>query len=322
MNAMQTEPLERETAEFRHEALFYQGDEGFVHGVTPFIRDGVHRDEPVLVVVLEPKVDLLRAELDGDGAGVVFADMAQLGRNPGRIIPAWRDFLDGDSCRGRRVRGVGEPIWAGRSAAELVESQRHEALLNVAFAGSGGWRLMCPYDTGALPAPVIEEAARSHAYIADSAGERPSPDFNGELMPTSHLSDDLPEPARCLEDFVVSMDELRRLRAVVAARAAQFGMDLHRTEDLMLAVHEIAANSVSHGGGTGGFRLWREAQSLVCELRDRGSIAAPLAGRERPPIDGDAGRGLWLANQLCDLVQIRSFPRGAVVRLHMSLADR
>ena len=42
----------------------------------------------------------------------------------------------------------------------------------------------------------------------------------------------------------------------------------------------------------------------------------PLVGRERPA--GPAGGyGLWLANQLCDLVQVRSFPAGSVVRLHM-----
>jgi hypothetical protein len=43
----------------------------------------------------------------------------------------------------------------------------------------------------------------------------------------------------------------------------------------------------------------------------------PLADRERPLPDLSAPRGLWLANQLCDLVQIRSLPEGTVVRLHM-----
>jgi hypothetical protein len=33
----------------------------------------------------------------------------------------------------------------------------------------------------------------------------------------------------------------------------------------------------------------------------------------------DGGRGLWMVNQLCDLVQLRSFPDGAAVRVHMYL---
>jgi anti-sigma regulatory factor (Ser/Thr protein kinase) len=34
-----------------------------------------------------------------------------------------------------------------------------------------------------------------------------------------------------------------------------------------------------------------------------------------PPLSDEGGRGLWLANQLCDLVQIRSGENGTVVRL-------
>jgi hypothetical protein len=44
-----------------------------------------------------------------------------------------------------------------------------------------------------------------------------------------------------------------------------------------------------------------------------------MAGRERPTSERDGGRGLWMVNQLCDLVQLRSFPDGAAVRLHMYL---
>lgn len=59
--------------------------------------------------------------------------MEELGRNPARIIAAWRDYI-GDQARGQRVRGIGEPIWPGRRSAVLVESQHHEALLDLAFA--------------------------------------------------------------------------------------------------------------------------------------------------------------------------------------------
>ena len=52
----------------------------------------------------------------------------------------------------------------------------------------------------------------------------------------------------------------------------------------------------------------------MCEVSDNGVIAPPLAGREQP--EGPGGNGLWIANQACDLVQIRSFGGGSVVRLH------
>ena len=66
-------------------------------------------------------------------------------------------------------------------------------------------------------------------------------------------------------------------------------------------------------------RVWAEDGSLVCEVTDEGVIADPLVGRRRPVLDRAGGRGLWIANQLCDLVQVRSGAAGTTVRLHARL---
>jgi hypothetical protein len=65
--------------------------------------------------------------------------------------------------------------------------------------------------------------------------------------------------------------------------------------------------------------MWEAAGDLVCEVRDDGLIDLPLAGRERPDTDNTGGFGLWIANQLCELVQVRSSRAGSVVRLHLRL---
>src|SRR5947208_14035636 len=80
------------TATFRHEALLYSGQEGFLAGTVPFIRGALEADEAVLALVSGPKVELLREELGDDARDVEFADMRAVGNNPARIIPAWRDF--------------------------------------------------------------------------------------------------------------------------------------------------------------------------------------------------------------------------------------
>ena len=87
----------------------------------------------------------------------------------------------------------------------------------------------------------------------------------------------------------------------------------------MLATHEVATNSIRHGGGEGVLRVWHEDHTVVCEVSDRGRMDRPLAGREKPDLDADGGWGLWLANQLCDLVQLRTLtdPAGSVVRLQL-----
>jgi anti-sigma regulatory factor (Ser/Thr protein kinase) len=93
-----------------------------------------------------------------------------------------------------------------------------------------------------------------------------------------------------------------------------------RVEDVGLAVHEAAANSVRHGGGGGLLRTWSEGGSLVFEVRNPGRVRDPMVGRVLPPVDGACGRGLWLMNQVCDLVQVRNAPHGVVVRLHFRAA--
>jgi anti-sigma regulatory factor (Ser/Thr protein kinase) len=113
-------------------------------------------------------------------------------------------------------------------------------------------------------------------------------------------------------------DGLTLLRNLVAARAAAYGLAKAKAEDLVLAVHELATNSVRHGGGSGTFRLWRDGAALVCEISDRGWITDPLAGRRRPAADQPGGRGLWLVNQLCDEVELTTSPAGTVIRVWMT----
>jgi len=320
MTATRTEADPGTTAAFRHEAMFYSGDDGFLAGTIPFLTEAIAAEQPALVVVSEPHIALLRAGIARSVEHIFFADMATVGRNPARIIPAWRRFLDAHATSGRTVRGIGEPIWPTRTPAELVECQRHEALLNVAFAKSTPWWLMCPYDVDALAPTVVDEAIRSHPYIREAAGESTlSTAFRPEEMSSTHRSAPLSEPTRCLESITFRAGQLALVRALAESRASQYGLTERQQDDLILAVNEIAANSVRHGGGQGQFRLWRDGRSLVAEIRDRGTIDDPLAGRQQPGASSERGRGLWIANQVCDLVQIRTYPTGSVVRLFISL---
>ncbi len=299
---------------FHHEALIYEGRDGFLAGTLPFIRDGLQSGEPVLVAVQQDKIGLLEERLGEDARDVTFADMAEIGGNPNRIIPVWRDF--GARHDGRPRRGIGEPVWAARGKAELVECQLHEALLNVAFKGDEGFRLMCPYDEGELDAGVVREALRSHPHISHEDGERPSRDYHADRL-LGPFQAPLPPPPGPAEAVAFDRDNLSDVRRTVAMAAERAGFDAGRRHDLVLVVHELAGNSTRHGAGHGVLRIWRDGDSLVCEVRDRGRIRDPLAGRRRPDMEATSGWGLWLGNQLCDLVQLRSGADGTVVRAHM-----
>lgn len=300
---------------FSHEALLYAGEEGFLAGTVPFVRAAVASAEPILVVVSARKIGLLRSELGGEADAVEFADMEQVGGNPARIIPVWRRFVDEHASGGHRLAGVGEPVWPERSAAELAECERHEALLNVAFGGAPGWSLLCPYDTATLAPAIVETARRTHPVVRRGALQERSasyrPDGEAELG-----AEPLPEPTTRPDEWRFADGPLEQVRRFVADRARRAGLEAGAAEDLVLAVNEVAANSVRHGGGRGVLRVWRSKEGLVCEVRDDGHISQPLAGRVHPTSDAERGRGLWMVNHLCDLVQLRSSARGTIVRLH------
>jgi anti-sigma regulatory factor (Ser/Thr protein kinase) len=297
----------------------YAGVDEFVDGMSTFLRDGVAAGEPSLVVVSARKIRLLRAALGSDADAVLFADMADVGSNPARIIPAWREFVSERGGAGRALRGIGEPIFPERSPVEMVECHRHEALLNLAFADTRAFHLVCPYDTTALAADVVAEARRTHPGVVENGVARESALFDGLDVVAEPFSDPLPAPPPDAAELDVRLEALAAVRRFVRGRAATNELSAERARDLLVAVNEIATNSVRHGGGRGRVLLWREADAIVCEVRDSGRITGALAGRERPERGQIGGYGLWLANQLCDLVQVRAFGAGGAVRLHMRL---
>lgn len=304
-------------ASFQHEALIYEGPEDYLAGTVPFLRAALAAEEPAMVAVGPEQTALLTRELGEDGKRVRFVDMRALGRNPAWIIPFWRDFVE--EHEGQPVRGIGEPVWSARSPAALEECQRHESLLNFAFADEEpGWSLLCPYDAGALSEDVLEKVAASHPVLNEDGRPRHSHCFHPAA---DCFAGGLPAPRGEVRSLSFELTALSRVRHLVTAAAEEAGLGSQTAADLVTAASEVAANSVMHGGGRGRLRLWREGETLLTEVEDAGLIEDPLVGRLRPGLTQEGGRGLWLANQLCDLVQIRSGPAGTVVRLHVHTGD-
>ena len=307
---------------FCHEALFYAGDDEYLEGTVPFLREAVDAGGAALVAVSERKIRLLSDALGYDAAAVRFEDMSRLGANPNRIIPAWREFLASHIESGRPIRGIGEPIWPGRGSAELVECRRHESLLNLAFAGSGNWSLLCPYDTDGLDDAVLQEARTTHPHVVENGLRHVSDTYLDPCRGEAPFDDELPLPARKALEMSFTVDDLSTVRRCVSLRAHMAGLGPKRASDLVLAVNELATNSVRHADGRGTLRIWQEDGALLSEVIDRGRIDDLLVGRARPDKRRPGGRGLWMVNHLCDLVQIRTTDDGNVVRLHMWLDAR
>ena len=293
-----------------HQALLYRGVSEFVAGVKSFVEDGQAATEPVMVALPAPKLDLVNRFLEST-SGVQFIDMCELGRNPARIIPAVAEFVAEQD--GGTARFVGEPDWPGRSLAEQEEIVTHEALLGPALA-EYPVRMLCLYDLDLASDRLASEAVRSHPELIVKGAVSPAAAFSAWLR--DYPEGPTPLAAVTGDQLIADLafTELPGIREMIHTEADRAGFSPERVYDVLIAVNEVASNSIVHGGGSGILNLWQDGSgSLIVEIRDAGLIRDPLVGRYAPGPDLEA-RGLWLVNQLSDLVQIRSDGSGTVVR--------
>jgi anti-sigma regulatory factor (Ser/Thr protein kinase) len=280
--------------------------------VLGFLQNGLESGEPVLIAVSPRNADLLSPAVAGRGGQVEFAMMAEFGRNPGRMIGALWDLVSRNE--GRRVRCVQEPLWPGRSAAEAREVLRHEALVNLAFVGQP-LSLLCIYQRRLLSNSGRTATELTHPMLRTGAAVLANGGYQGAgILPADcDLPLELPPAATSALTY---RDDLRQVRRQAEAEAVAAGLPADRAADLVLAVSEVAANTLRHAGGCGELLTWHTAAEVVCEIRDRGTLADPLAGRRRP-VNMGKGHGLWVVNQVCDLVEVRASPAQTIVRMHV-----
>ncbi|MGR6968409.1 anti-sigma factor RsbA family regulatory protein [Streptomyces cynarae] len=300
---------------FWHPALFYSGRDEYLAGTVSFVREGLAAGEPVAVAVPGDNLRLLRDALGEQAEAVQFLDMTEAGRNPGRIIPrVLRGFADAHPTG--RVRIIGEPIWAGRTATEYPACVQHEALINAAFRGRAV-SILCPYDTSRLDSAVLADAHATHPTVIERGQERASGSYAPEQV-VSRYNQPLPPAPFGAAEFPFDAAALPAARRFATEQAALLGLAKDRMADLELVVAELTTNSVVHGGGRGTLRLWAEARQLVCEVDDAGVHTDPLAGRIPPPGARPGGRGLLLVNILADLVRLHTGPAGTTTRIYLA----
>lgn len=307
-----------------HEALFYLDADEYVAGIEAFLREGLELAEPALVAVPNTHLDVLRSALGPDIPGVRFVDMAEAGRNPGRIIPTVLYAFAQEHAAGR-VRVVGEPIWAGRTPPEYRVALQHEALINIALADQAA-TILCPYDQRALDVVALADARRTHPILVESDQQRRfSPDYTDPRAVADESCRVLPEPPEWWGDMLVFSGpaDLRAIRQFVEGLALRAGLAAARVNDLCLAVNEVATNTLTHTGEPGILSIWHDSDTdcLVCEISDSGQLTDRLVGRIPPAKSEAHGRGLILVNTLCDLVEMPTGQLGAgtTLRLHMRL---
>ncbi len=304
-----------------HQGLLYGSEDEFLAGTAPFIRDGLECGDAIWIVTTVRNAGWLRVTLGADARRVVFDDCSQWYRHPVRTLAALHRTVRAVDAGGQRLRLIGEPLWTARTGQDRRERARLESLVNVALASANA-SFMCTYDTRVVASEVVAQVARTHPELVVDGDARPSPSytdpatFNAECdrLP---LPDPPPSALRLAFD---RLGQLATLRTFMTSYATWAGATAQSVERFVQAVDEVATNAIEHGGGSGVLQIWIGPQTMTCEVRDNGTgLSDPLAGHLPPPYDRANQRGLWLARQFSDLVEVRSDRGGTTVRLHLAL---
>jgi anti-sigma regulatory factor (Ser/Thr protein kinase) len=313
-------------AEFVHAALVIGADEDLSAVLLPALHRWVDTYDEVLLVVGEHTRAVL-AEDAPDPAGVLYwGDPAAFYQRLGFAYENFRRHLAERHKAGRRVHVIAEPdltsgVDAGLRAGRVAAYLAYEAVCNKTYA-FGGSAVTCLWDSRHHPDAVIEGVRATHPQVLTATGRAPWPQY---VPPERYLAGRAdvpmrPVPAHVEQEMTLhEVTELSVLRTVIGGWAAGHGFAAEASEDLMVAVVEVATNGLRHGRTAVRVRAWHHGDTLIVQCDDAGGRPIPaVTGYHRPsPLAAAAGgRGLWLARQLADVVTTSSVPGRTSVRMY------
>lgn len=315
---MKVESRVPETHRLRHAVAFHDGTEDQVRRAVALARAAVGRGER-LALAVPPAVESAVREALGDKDFVALTVPHGANGGSGQTTAALRArelralVQGGGTHAGVTVLSAHDPGLDGVDGGYWTEL---DAALNVAL-GDLPVDLVCLYPGFPLHLEVSEGARANHPLLVEGDGFRDNPSHR---CPVEVLRDRDPSTPLVLgpPDVVHRYNswQLHEVRAMVAQLAPALGFDPVRSEDLVLAVNEVATNAVEHGSPQAEIHLWATSGGLVCEVHDSGDLHEPLPGLVAPHPADPRGRGVWIARQLCDLLHVWRDGRGTHVRLH------
>src|SRR6266498_1159370 len=266
---------------FAHHACIYASGQEFLAMAIPFVRNGLALDEPVLVPTTAANLQLLGDALYADADKFDYAETAYFGRRPPQRVAAfhryWQRHASGNH---RHVRVLAEPVRAGRSDRQVTAWQRMESALNVVLSATNIW-MICPYDARVVDQAILRAARQTHPDRVEGGQIQPSGGF-------------------------------------VASQAAAHGLSGERVKLLVYAASEAAGYLLEQGSQRLTVCLWTAAGQLTCQINGHAGLAGDaFAGLRPPAMEPRPGDGLWLAQQVCDLVEVRAHHTGCRILLQV-----
>jgi anti-sigma regulatory factor (Ser/Thr protein kinase) len=307
----------------RHLALVYEHPDQFVDEVSGFVREGLHAGERVLVAAAREKLGWLGDALGEAAEAAELVDADTMYERHGPMLAGVVDFIKRHGMPGRgRVRVAAEQPLATRSSMLTRSYLRYEAAANIAyrpFAAS----VLCAYDASRLREQTVRDALRTHPELLTEHGPRRSQTFvDPRVFVREHaIAEKAPRDAHAFA--LDRLDDVPWIRHQAAASAAAAGLEPGKIADLLVAVGEVATNALVHGNAPRSVWTYVREGAFVCHIRDGGrGLTDSLVGHLAPDLYAPGGRGLWLAHQLCDVVETAHDTTGTHVSLRMLLQQR
>ncbi len=304
-----------ENGAFRHRAVCYSSTRDLLDALVPVLRSALDRGEPVWAALDEPTANALQSRLGAAGADVLLVEQADL--------HGWSGQTAAARCamQLRERTADGHPLtvviqhtatFDGPSGAYWGEL---DAAFNVALPGLP-ITMVCAFPAQARPRVLDRMYATHPELLADRVTGNPRYREQGPAH-AANLSAAAPPlgPATGTLDFGAGLAGLAELRRQTERYANVAGLDRQTADDLVLAVDELASNSIEHGAGRGTATFWVQPGQVIAEVHDAGRLTEPFPGLRPPDPHQLRGRGIWLSRQLCATVHLWTAADGTRVRV-------
>jgi anti-sigma regulatory factor (Ser/Thr protein kinase) len=294
----------------RHNAFVYESQDEYLACAVPFLQDGLRAGEGAIVAHTRPGLAIMREALGSAASDVTFVDVGSVYTRPARTLATYHAVYARQLQRAPRLRAIAD-VQLGPDPREWDLWVGYEAVLNRSFGHLPAW-VLCSYDANGTPDPIIEGVWRTHPEVLDATTWTASSVYDD---PDGLLRRLTPPPAPLPQlRALATVENAEQLRERLAPELVAAGRGDARTLEMLLAVSEIAANAVQHGGGIEDVRVGQVQGRFVCEVIDRGpGFDDPAAGYLVPRAGG--GRGLWVARQLSRRLELFASPRGFTARV-------
>ncbi|MGB8960432.1 MAG: sensor histidine kinase [Pseudonocardiaceae bacterium] len=307
------------TSDFAHVAVVYGSDEQLCDLLLPYLHECLRHHEHILAVVSHNSQRVLRDALGDAAERVQWGHAGLCYERLGRAFDGFADYLAQQYCAGVPTRVLGE-FDTDRSPDRVRQYLRYESMANEVYARYG-YSVVCLWDQRRYGPDVLAGVRAVHPHVLGTSGQVNNAEYR---MPIDYLTpDEMAPPAAPVDpDLDVdlgSADDLGVLRRRLRSWGAACAMSDQDTDDIVIAVDEIATNALEHGQPPARVRGWTTPAALFIQVDDRGRSNIPATtGYHRPATDARRGRGIWIARHLADVLTTHADPAGTTVAMRFT----